>query len=80
MTARALLVDRQALAEAQNAGDVIAANEILMSAFYTDVREDLANWRESRGLPRDPRRAFEASGYGVKVARERLGAQAGWGA
>src|SRR4051812_23434585 len=45
MTARALLVDRDALRAAQLAGDVIAANEIFMDAFYTDVRRDLAEWR-----------------------------------
>ena len=50
MTARALLVDRDALAEAQEAGDVLGANGILMDAFYTDVRADLAGWRESPGL------------------------------
>lgn len=80
MTARALLVDRQALQAAQTAGDVLAANGLLMDAFYTDVRTDLANWRESRGLPRDPMAAYLASGYGAKIARDRVGAQAGWGA
>ncbi len=38
MTARALLVDRQALDAAQRANDVLAANAVLMDAFYTDVR------------------------------------------
>ncbi len=41
-----LLVDRPALELAQAAGDVLRANEILMDAFYTDVRGDLASWRE----------------------------------
>ncbi len=54
MTARALLVDADALAAAQEAGDVLAANEVFMDAFYTDVRPDLADWRESRGLPARP--------------------------
>ena len=54
MTARALLVDRDALAAAQEANDVLGANGILMDAFYTDVRPALAEWRESRGLPADP--------------------------
>jgi L-rhamnose isomerase/sugar isomerase len=81
MTARALLVDRQALALAQNAGDVLGANSILMDAFYTDVRKDLATWREARGLPRDPMAAYLATGYAEKIAKERVGgAQAGWGA
>ncbi|SQD96800.1 putative sugar isomerase R00627 [Parafrankia sp. Ea1.12] len=81
MTARALLVDRAALAEAERAGDVLAANAVLMDAFYTDVRADLAAWRESRGLPADPTAAFRASGYAERVAAERVGGtQAGWGA
>jgi L-rhamnose isomerase / sugar isomerase len=81
MTARALLVDGPALEAAQNAGDVLLANEILMDAFYTDVRKDLAAWRESRGLPAGPLAAFAASGYEQKVTAARVGgAQAGWGA
>jgi L-rhamnose isomerase / sugar isomerase len=81
MTARALLVDGPALEAAQNAGDVLLANEILMDAFYTDVRKDLAAWRESRGLPARPLAAFAASGYEQKIAAARVGgAQAGWGA
>ena len=63
MTARALLVDTEALAAAQQAGDVLGANAILMDAFYTDVRPDLADWRESRGLPADPMAAYAESGY-----------------
>ena len=81
MTARALLVDAVALEAAQNAGDVLGANGILMDAFYTDVRADLAAWRESRGLPADPMAAYAASGYQKKIATDRVGGtQAGWGA
>jgi L-rhamnose isomerase/sugar isomerase len=81
MTARALLVDADALTEAQNTGDVLGANAILMDAFYTDVRPDLATWRESRGLPANPITAFNESGYLKRVAAARTGGtQAGWGA
>jgi L-rhamnose isomerase/sugar isomerase len=81
MTARALLVDTDALAVAQDAGDVLGANAIMMDAFYTDVRADLAAWRESRGLPADPMAAYAASGYQQKIAANRVGGvQAGWGA
>ena len=81
MTARALLVDRDALTRAQEAGDVLGAHQVLMDAFYTDVRADLAGWRESRGLPADPMRAFAESGYQSKINDERVGGQqAGWGA
>ncbi|MGO3886468.1 MAG: L-rhamnose isomerase [Mycetocola sp.] len=81
MTARALLVDREALTVAQDNGDVLGANDILMDAFYTDVRGPLADWRESRGLPRDPMAAYAASGYQESIAADRVGGtQAGWGA
>jgi L-rhamnose isomerase/sugar isomerase len=81
MTARALLVDRSALSEAQLAGDVLAAHGILMDAFYTDVRPMLAAWREERGLPADPMRAYAESGYAASIIEGRVGgAQAGWGA
>ena len=81
MLARALLVDVSALSDAQEAGDVLGANGIVMDAFYTDVRQDLAKWRESRGLPGDPMKAYAESGYQGKIEAERIGGrQAGWGA
>ena len=81
MTARALLVDRSALGAAQRDGDVLGANAILMDAFYTDVRSDLADWRASRGLPADPMAAYADSGYQVSIEASRVGgSQAGWGA
>jgi L-rhamnose isomerase/sugar isomerase len=81
MTARALLIDTAALAEAQRAGDVLAANAVFNDAFYTDVRPLLAEWRESRGLPADPLAAYKASGYQKKINEDRVGGQqAGWGA
>ncbi|KQZ08331.1 rhamnose isomerase [Agromyces sp. Root1464] len=81
MTARALLVDTEALRAAQVSGDVLEANRIFMDAFYTDVRPALAEWRESRGLPADPMAAFAASGYLQQIAADRVGGvQAGWGA
>ncbi|MDO7880696.1 L-rhamnose isomerase [Antiquaquibacter soli] len=81
MTARALLVDRDALLAAEKAGDVLTANAVLMDAFYTDVRPALAGWRESRGLPADPMAAYAASGYQAQIAADRVGGQqAGWGA
>ncbi|QCR52851.1 L-rhamnose isomerase [Brachybacterium sp. SGAir0954] len=79
--AKALLVDREALADAQARHDVLEANAILMDAFWTDVRPALAAFREEQGLPADPFGAFRASGYEEKVAAERVGGnQMGWGA
>lgn len=73
MTARALMVDRPALAAAQEAGDVLGAHEIFMDAFYTDVRADLAAWRESRGLPGYPMQAYASSGHQDRIEAERVG-------
>ncbi|HEU5152243.1 MAG TPA: L-rhamnose isomerase [Iamia sp.] len=81
MTARALLVDREGLRQAEAAGDVLAANGILMDAFATDVRPSLAEWRADRGLPADPMAAYAASGYAERIVADRVGGeQAGWGA
>ncbi len=80
-TAKALLVDRDALAAAEKDGDVLGGHAVLMDAFNTDVRADLAAWRETRGLPGDPMKAFLDSGYLAKIADERVGgAQLSWGA
>ncbi|WP_153392612.1 L-rhamnose isomerase [Ornithinicoccus halotolerans] len=79
MLARALLLDTQALDQARREGDVLTANEIFMDAFYTDVRPDLAGWREQRGLPADPMRAYRESGYQQRIENDRVGGtQAGW--
>jgi L-rhamnose isomerase/sugar isomerase len=79
MVARALLLDHEALASARTEGDVLRAHEIFMDAFYTDVRHDLAEWRQTRGLPADPMRAYLASGYQEHIEADRIGgAQAGW--
>lgn len=80
-TAKALLVDREALKATQLAGDVLAANDIFIDAFNTDVRPMLAELRESQGLAPDPMRAFLDSGYLERVRSERVGGNAaGWGA
>ena len=80
-TAKALLVDRGALTEAQLAGDVLGAHGVLMDAYNTDVRPLLAELRAGQGLDPDPMAAYAASGYADKIAAERVGGQqAGWGA
>src|SRR4051794_34304208 len=80
-TAKALLVDRDALAAAQDAGDVLEANACLMDAYNTDVRPMLRDLREDMGLDPDPMGAYKRSGYFEKIRAERVGGtQAGWGA
>ncbi|WP_034388932.1 L-rhamnose isomerase [Deinococcus sp. YIM 77859] len=77
--AKALLIDRERLAAAQQAGDVLEAHRVFTDAFRTDVRPLLAEWRRSKGLPEDPVAAHRASGYQDKVAAERGTAPTGGG-
>jgi L-rhamnose isomerase len=80
-TAKALLIDQDALSAAQQAGDVLGANAVLMDAYNTDVRPLLRDLRADMGLDPDPIRAYAASGYAEKIKTERVGGQqAGWGA
>ena len=80
-TAKALVVDQMALAEAQRAGDVLGANGVLMDAYNTDVRPLLAELRAEMGLDADPLAAYSASGHGERIKADRVGgAAAGWGA
>jgi L-rhamnose isomerase/sugar isomerase len=80
-TAKALLVDRDALAAALRAGDVLGANAVVMDAYNTDVRPLLAELREEMGLDPDPMGAYARSGWAQKIVQERVGGQqAGWGA
>jgi L-rhamnose isomerase/sugar isomerase len=79
-TAKALLVDTEALAAAQQAGDVLGANAALMDAFSTDVRPLLADLRADLGLDPDPVAAYHRSGYAEKIIAERVGGTpASWG-
>ncbi len=71
--ARALLVDRQALAEVQREGDSVMAEEILRLAWDTDVRPLLARVRTDMGAEPDPLAAYRASGYAERIAAGRQG-------
>jgi len=80
-TAKALLVDAEALVAAQLEGDVLGANAVLMDAFETDVRPLLRDLRAEQGLDPDPLAAYRRSGYFEKIRAERVGGTAaGWGA
>lgn len=69
--AKSLLVNRQALRHAQEAGDVLAGYRELQAAYETDVRPLLAEARRRQGLHPDPIAALRESGYVERVARER---------
>jgi L-rhamnose isomerase/sugar isomerase len=80
-TAKALLVDVEALRAAQNSGDVLGANAVFMDAYNADVRPLLAELREDMGLDPNPMAAYARSGYFEKIRDERKDGQAaGWGA
>ena len=61
--AKTQLVDRVALREAQEAGDVLGAYRVLQAAYETDVRPLLAEVRIRQGRNPDPIAAFQSSGY-----------------
>lgn len=69
--AKALLVPRARLREAQQNGDVLGAHHLLNEAYRTDVRPLLARVREELGAPADPVTAYRASGYEERIRSER---------
>ena len=69
--AKALLVDRDALRAAQQAGDVLGGHEVLLDAFNTDVRPACAEARVALGAAENPIRALRESGYAARMATER---------
>ena len=71
LVAKALCVDRKALAMAQKREDVVGAEEVLRAAFDTDVTPLLKAVRKALGVPADPLKAYRASGYERRVARQR---------
>lgn len=76
MYAKALLVNRQALSDAQNAGDIVAAEELLVLAFDTDVEPLLQEVRQEMGGIENPLDAYRQSGYEARKAEERHNVQA----
>lgn len=73
--AKACLVDRDKLRDAQARRDIVDAEECLRTAFSEDVRPLLAAWRTGRGLAADPMAAYRASEYAEKAAAERTAAR-----
>ncbi len=69
--AKALLIDRPALAAARHKGDLMLAERALRDAYATDVRDFLADYRKARNLPPDPLLTFRDSGYEKQAAADR---------
>ena len=69
--AKALLVDRDALAEAQAANDVVRAEEVLRDAFLTDVRPLVAEAYRQGGGALNPLAAYRAEGVREQLIGQR---------
>jgi L-rhamnose isomerase/sugar isomerase len=68
---KAALVDGRELAISQKNCDLVRAESLLQDAFATDVRPVIQEWRESKGLPKNPMEAFRQSGYLERITKER---------
>jgi L-rhamnose isomerase/sugar isomerase len=69
--AKALLVDRDALAAYQESNDVLMAEHALKRAYETDVSALVAEARRQQGGALEPIQAFREAGYREKVHSER---------
>jgi len=69
--AKALLVDQKALRAAQAQQDVVACQELLQSAYRTDVRPLLAQARINAGACLNPLQAYRNLAVRAELIRER---------
>lgn len=69
--AKALLIDREALKNAQLAHDVVQCQEILQAAYRTDVRPLLAEARKMGGAALDPIQAYRKLQVRQQLIKER---------
>ena len=77
--AKALIVDRGALHDAQDSNDVMMAFQALRAGYRTDVSPIMARARSAAGGAIDPIAVYRASGYREKKARERRALAPGTG-
>lgn len=73
---KAVLVDRERLADLQGSCRIVEAEECLRSAFWYDVRPAVRAWRKRHGLPEDPLAALRENGYVERIRAERGAANA----
>lgn len=73
MVAKAAIVDHERLAACQRKGELVDAENFLKDAFGVDVRPAIAEWRGSRGIPKNPLSAHRESGYLRRIEGERGG-------
>ena len=69
--AKAALVDHEALRRAQAKNNVVDAELILKTAFFTEVAPALSAWRKANKLPADPLTEHRRSRYEKNAAADR---------
>ena len=69
--AKAALVNRERLGELQANSRLVEAEECFRTAFWTDVRPFIREWREAHSLPPEPLAALAKSRYVERVSAER---------
>jgi L-rhamnose isomerase/sugar isomerase len=69
--AQSLLVDQQALSEAQQANDIVLAQEILQDAYRTDVRALVAEARLLAGGALSPLKLYRSLSVRGTLVKER---------
>ncbi len=80
-TAKALLIDREALLAAQQAGDILGAHGSADGCLRDRCARHAGRPAGEPGTAEGSAEGFRRSGYAAKVAADRVGGtQAGWGA
>ncbi len=74
--AKSHLVDREALAGYQEAGDIVGAELTLRAAYEADVTPVLRAWRQGKGLDADPLRRLREDRTVERLGHERAAARA----
>ena len=69
--AKALILDREELDAMRGEQNIMRANRVFLDAFLTDARPIVQKGRIERGLPIDPVKAYDESGYQQKIERQR---------
>ncbi len=69
--AKAALLDYERLRELQQECRLVEAEKCFRSAFWEDARPLVREWRKARGLPEDPLRALQESGYVERAGEQR---------
>ena len=54
---------------------MVAAEQCLVDAYETDVRDTLAAWRKANDLPTDPIAEYRSSGHQREAAKARTKAR-----